>query len=174
MCKCIHNVNFPLSLSFILHMPAPSFRQCSKNYQSQPNMDATIHVRDWVMQIDATSWLIGNKHILRHTQGPRKEDCNCLWENPNDGSHYTLSAAPVPRSNVGPLAPGGHARLIHDAGDESAVFSFGDSLIIKIRITNDDTRQEPKSWRFSLLKKSNSASTFLPSCSIPNMPARPT
>jgi hypothetical protein len=32
-----------------------------------------------------------------------------------------------------------HARQIHDAGDASAVFSFGDSLIVKIRIANDNT-----------------------------------
>lgn len=115
-------------------------------------MDAPIHVRDSVMQIDATSWLVGSKHVLRHSQGPRKEDCNCLWENSRDGSYYTLSAAPVSRPDAGPLAPDGHARQIHDAGDASAVFRFGDSLIIKIRIANDNTRREPETLAFLAAK----------------------
>lgn len=82
----------------------------------------------------------------------RKEDCNCLWENSRDGSYYTLSAAPVSRPDAGPLAPDGHARQIHDAGDASAVFRFGDSLIIKIRIANDNTRREPETLAFLAAK----------------------
>ncbi|POR31094.1 Kinase-like domain-containing protein [Tolypocladium paradoxum] len=113
---------------------------------SQPDMDPPIHVRDSVKQIDKTSWLVGSKHVLRHVQGPRREDC--LWENSSDGSYYTLSAAPVPPPDAGPLAPDGHALQIHDAGDVSAVFSFGDALIIKVRIANDNTRREPETLAF--------------------------
>ena len=106
----------------------------------------TIHVRQSVQQIDNTSWLIGRKHVLRHVQGPRQE--GCLWENSSDGSYYTLSAAPVPAPDAGPLAPDGHARQIHDAGDVSAVFSFGDALIVKVRVANDSTRREPETLAF--------------------------
>ncbi|KAK3320190.1 hypothetical protein B0T19DRAFT_283631 [Cercophora scortea] len=112
-------------------------------------MEPPIHVRDSVKQIDKTSWLVGSKHVLRHLQGPRTED-DCLWENSSDGSYYTLSTltAPVPPPDVGSLAPDGHARQIHDAGDVSAVFSFGDALIIKVRIANDNTRREPQTLAF--------------------------
>ncbi|KAK4201564.1 kinase-like domain-containing protein [Triangularia verruculosa] len=109
-------------------------------------MDLTIHVRDSVKQIDKASWLVGSKHVLRHLQGPRKEDC--LWENSSDGSYYTLSTAPVPLPDAGPLAPNGHASQIHDAGDASAVFCFGDALIIKVRIAEDGTRREPETIAF--------------------------
>ncbi|KAK4039481.1 hypothetical protein C8A01DRAFT_36519 [Parachaetomium inaequale] len=37
--------------------------------------------------------------------------------------------------------------------DASAVFSFGDSLIIKIRIANDNTRREPRTLAFLATKK---------------------
>ncbi len=105
-----------------------------------------VHVRDSVKQIDATSWLIGSTHILRHFQGPREG--GCLWENAQDGSYYTLSAAPGLQLDAGPLFPDGHARQIHDAGDSSAVFGFGDSLIIKIRNACDNTRREPETLAF--------------------------
>lgn len=107
-----------------------------------------MHVRDSVRQIDETSWLVGTKHILRHIQGPSKDD-NFLWKNPSDGSHYTLSAVPEPPpAGVGPLIPGAHACQIHDAGDVSAVFNFGDALIIKVRTATAETRREPETLAF--------------------------
>lgn len=106
-----------------------------------------LHVRDSVKQLDETSWLIGSKHILRHLGGSRKEQ-DCLWENTSNGSSYTLSAAPVPLPEAGPLDPHGYARQIHDAGDVSAVFSFGDALIIKVRVATMSTRREPETRAF--------------------------
>ncbi|EAQ85825.1 hypothetical protein CHGG_07078 [Chaetomium globosum CBS 148.51] len=43
-----------------------------------------------------------------------------------------------------PWDPDGHDRQIHDAGDVSAVFSFGDEIVIKIRLATDETRREPE------------------------------
>jgi len=85
-------------------------------------------------------------HVLRHVQGPREGDC--LWESPSDGSYYTLSVAPAPQPEAGPLTPDGHARQIHDAGNVSAVFSFGDELIIKNRIATENTRRDPETLAF--------------------------
>lgn len=125
-----------------------------------------------VRQIDETSWLVGTRHILRHVQGPAPKENDCLWENIHDGSHYTLSPAPTPPPDAGPLALSGHARKIHDAGDGSAVFNFGDALIIKVRTATANTLgANPKHWRFS--PDSNSASTFPPSsCSSKTPPRR--
>ena len=109
-------------------------------------MAPAVHVRDSVKQIDATSWLVGSTHILRLVQGPREG--GCLWENAQDGSYYTLSAAAAPRPDAGPLPPDGHARQVHEAGESSAVFGFGDSLIIKIRNACDNTRREPETLAF--------------------------
>lgn len=109
-------------------------------------MEPLIPVRDSVKQIDASSWLIGSKHILRRIQGPREG--TYLRANPSDGSYYTLSAGPDPQPDTSPLTPDGHARQIHDAGDASAVFSFNDEIIIKIRLATDETRREPETLAF--------------------------
>jgi hypothetical protein len=50
--------------------------------------------------------------------------------------------APDPTPDARPLDPNGLARQIHDAGDVSAVFSFGDALIIKVRMATDNTPRE--------------------------------
>ena len=103
-------------------------------------------MRDSVKQIDASSWLIGSRHILHRVQGP--PEGTYLWANPSNSSHYTLSAAPVPQPDTSPLAHDGHARQVHDAGDTSAVFSFNDEIIIKIRLATDETRREPETLAF--------------------------
>lgn len=109
-------------------------------------MTSPVHVRHAVKQIDPTSWIIGSNHIMRLVQGACEGDC--LWANPSDGSHYSLYAAPVPAPDAGPLPPDSHVRQIHDAGDVSAVFSFGNRLIVKVRIANDDTLREPETLAF--------------------------
>jgi hypothetical protein len=45
---------------------------------------------------------------------------------------------PLPLLHSGPS----HVRQIHDAGDASAVFSFGDALILKVRLADEGTRRE--------------------------------
>ncbi|KAG7294592.1 hypothetical protein NEMBOFW57_004668 [Staphylotrichum longicolle] len=111
-------------------------------------MATPIHVRDSVRQIDSTSWLIGRSHILRHIQGPY--DGDCLWKNTTTAnSCYTLSPAPSPPPCTTPLLPDDpHVRQIHDAGNASAVFSFGNEIIIKVRIACDGTRREPETLAF--------------------------
>ncbi|KAK3296832.1 kinase-like domain-containing protein [Chaetomium fimeti] len=111
-----------------------------------PDMEPPIHVRDSVQQIDADSWLVGRKHVLRRAQGPAEGPC--LWVNPSNTSYYTLTDAPVPQPATTPLFPDGHARQIHDAGDISAVFSFANEIIIKIRLATASTRREPETLAF--------------------------
>ncbi|KAH9910001.1 protein kinase-like domain-containing protein [Xylariomycetidae sp. FL2044] len=82
------------------------------------------------------------------------EEGECLMEN-NDGSCYTISRAPptLPRAEL--LRPDGHVRLIHDAGDVSAVFSFGNTLILKVRSMNhpSPSDEEHKTLAFLSQKK---------------------
>ncbi|KAH7016272.1 uncharacterized protein B0I36DRAFT_368835 [Microdochium trichocladiopsis] len=105
-------------------------------------MASCSHVRDSVRQIDNTTWLIGTSHVLRLEQGPGNS--GSLWENSSDGSSYDLSRAPEPLPNARPIPDNSHVRQIHDAGDASAVFAFGDALILKIRLATHGTRQEPE------------------------------
>ncbi|CAJ2503529.1 Uu.00g109230.m01.CDS01 [Anthostomella pinea] len=95
-------------------------------------MASTAHVRDSVRQVDETSWIIGGKHVVRHMRGPCEGEY--LWKNSTDGSYYTLSDAPATLPDTAPVSANSHVRLIHDAGDASAVFSFGDALILKIKL----------------------------------------
>ncbi|KAI3326669.1 kinase-like domain-containing protein [Xylariaceae sp. AK1471] len=96
-------------------------------------------VRDSVKQINDISWLIGSKHILRHIQGPYAG--KYLQKN-SDGSCYTLSDAPATLPDAGPIPQTSHVRQVHDAGDASAVFSFGDKLILKVKLISEGGRPQ--------------------------------
>ncbi|EHA47190.1 hypothetical protein MGG_04254 [Pyricularia oryzae 70-15] len=100
------------------------------------------HVRDSVAQIDANTWLIGTQNIiqkLQHDETPCENRPNqrCMWRNDSDGAYYMLYPAPFRLPKVSPLpaaSSDSHVRQIHDAGDVSAVFKFGHSLILKVKI----------------------------------------
>ncbi|KAI1086358.1 kinase-like domain-containing protein [Rostrohypoxylon terebratum] len=98
------------------------------------------HIRDSVKQIDETSWLIGGKHIVRYFQRPYK--CECLLKNSRDGSCYTLSDATPTLPAAEPIPSDSYVHQIHDAGDSSAVFSFGETLILKVKSTSEGGLQE--------------------------------
>lgn len=94
-------------------------------------------VRDSVNQIAEFSWLIGRAKILRLVQGQHE---NFLWEN-KDGSHYILEDVPTILPNARPIPADGHVRQIHDAGDSSAVFEFGNSLILKVKLAREGPKE---------------------------------
>lgn len=104
------------------------------------------HVRDSVAQIDANTWLIGTQNIiqkLQHDETPCENRPNqrCVWRNDFDGAYYMLYPAPFRLPKVSPLpaaSSNSHVRQIHDAGDVSAVFKFGDSLILKVKIRSSE------------------------------------
>ncbi|KAH9432798.1 hypothetical protein MCOR02_007477 [Pyricularia oryzae] len=106
------------------------------------------HVRDSVAQIDANTWLIGTQNIiqkLQHDETPCENRPNqrCMWRNDSDGACYMLYPAPFRLPKVSPLpaaSSDSHVRQIHDAGDVSAVFKFGDSLILKVKIRSSEQK----------------------------------
>ncbi|KXJ85409.1 kinase-like domain-containing protein [Microdochium bolleyi] len=116
-------------------------------------MASNHHVRDSIRQIDENTWLIGTSHVLRLTQGSC--DSGYLWKNNSDGSCYVLSAAPEPLPDTKSLPDDSHVRKIHEAGDESAVFKFGDALILKIRLATPGTRREHEMLAFLAEKRLN-------------------
>ncbi|KAI6286229.1 hypothetical protein MCOR27_001988 [Pyricularia oryzae] len=108
------------------------------------------HVRDSVAQIDANTWLIGTQNIiqkLQHDETPCENRPNqrCMWRNDSDGAYYMLYPAPFRLPKVSPLpaaSSDSHVRQIHDAGDVSAVFKFGHSLILKVKIRSTSEQEE--------------------------------
>ncbi|KND86163.1 hypothetical protein TOPH_09213 [Tolypocladium ophioglossoides CBS 100239] len=110
---------------------------------SQPDMDPPIHVRDSIKQIDKTS-----------PRGSSEASTSSVTSKGRVGrtacGRTAATAHTIPSLHAGPLAPDGHARQIHDAGDVSAVFSFSDALIIEVRISNDNTRREPETLAFDI------------------------
>ncbi|KAF7865827.1 hypothetical protein EAF04_005992 [Stromatinia cepivora] len=106
-------------------------------------MTPLSHVRESVRQIDETSWLVGGKHIIRQI------------EKPDEGVHlsYKLSEAPATLPDSVSIPPGSHVRQIHDAGDASAVFSFGDVLILKVKNIHKDQPQEDETLAFLAKQK---------------------
>ena len=89
-------------------------------------------VRDSVKQIEENSWLIGDKAILHRSLSPV---LHYSWTS-DDGSFYTLSDAFFPQLQVKPLSSNSIIRQVHDAGDASAVWSFGNAFL-KIKLFQD-------------------------------------
>ncbi|KAK8038417.1 Protein kinase-like (PK-like) [Apiospora phragmitis] len=87
------------------------------------------HVRKSVQELDEDSWLIGDQFILRRQRSP---PAKYLWE--DNGFWYTLSddiSSPLPPAT--PLSSDSHIRQVHDAGDASAVWSFG-GVFLKVKL----------------------------------------
>lgn len=104
-------------------------------------------VRDSVKQITEFSWLIGRIKILRFVKEQHKSSLRILWEN-EDGSHYMLDDAPAVLPHAETIHTNGHVRQIHDAGDSSAVFEFGNSLILKVKIARAEGSKEHETLAF--------------------------
>ncbi|TPX14898.1 uncharacterized protein E0L32_005007 [Thyridium curvatum] len=92
------------------------------------------HVRNSVKQIDGDSWLIGEKLVLHKKQSAQE----WLWRDSNDGCYYSIAEAPTPLPITIPLQSNSYVRLVHDAGDALAVWSFGDAFL-KVKLVQDRT-----------------------------------
>ncbi|GAM83544.1 hypothetical protein ANO11243_015320 [Dothideomycetidae sp. 11243] len=88
-------------------------------------------VRESLKQIDAVSWLIGDKFILSKTLDATK--CARTWP-ADDGTFYSISIAPIVPPSAGPLWTDSQFRKIHDAGDCAAVWDMG-AFFLKIHDT---------------------------------------
>ncbi|KAB5515598.1 kinase-like domain-containing protein [Coniochaeta sp. 2T2.1] len=91
----------------------------------------TCHVRDSVRQIDPQSWLIGGEFVVSR----RRSAQGSLWGDSHGWGYTILDPPPFPPS-TSPLPPESHVRLIHDAGDASAVWTFGHAFL-KVKLVQD-------------------------------------
>lgn len=101
------------------------------------------HVNQFFKQIDANSWLVGNL-VLRHSSQPsdaatRQDDL--------DGSNYSITEALNPRpKTIQPNSP--HIKLVHEAGDASAVWSIGSNAFCMVRYLEEGVTLESTTINF--------------------------
>jgi serine/threonine protein kinase len=109
-------------------------------------------VRESIREIDDDTWLIGERLLLS-----RASAADGTWGDENGGG-YLLSDAPLPLPKTRPLSDNRDIKLIHDAGDVSAVFRIGEAYC-KVRVLDvpDATREHitlawvhQQTWSFSV------------------------
>lgn len=98
----------------------------------------TRHVRDSVKQIDAQSWLIGENFVVRRKDSAEES----LWGD-SDGWGYTILDTPPFPPSTSPLPPESHVPPIYEAGDASAVWTFGDAFL-KVKLVQDTKTATPE------------------------------
>lgn len=114
------------------------------------------HINKSIKQIDTDSWLVGHMLLRRY---PYQSDI-ALWNDDQDGSSYSLTEAPVPYHSTSKIdSP--YFKLVHEAGDASAVWSIGNVALCKVRYIEDGVT--PESVTLDFVQKQN------PSFEIPKV-----
>lgn len=86
------------------------------------------HIYKSLKQIDSNTWFIGGLVLHR---SPYPSD-TATWNDDGDNSSYTLTESPhPPLSTTTPDSP--YIKLVHEVGDQSAVWSIGNSALCKVR-----------------------------------------
>lgn len=101
------------------------------------------HINKSLKQIDSSTWLIGP--IILH-RSPYSSD-TATWNDDSDNSSYTLTELPhPPPSTTMPNSP--FIKLVHEAGDASAVWSIGESAFCKVRYIDEAVTPESATLNF--------------------------
>lgn len=90
-------------------------------------------VRESLKQIDDDSWLIAGRLVLKRTN--TIEPIGHLWKTPL-GEFFSIAQAPSPLPFAEQLPSGSFIRKVHDCGDASAVWNFGEA-ILKVNLIHD-------------------------------------
>jgi hypothetical protein len=101
------------------------------------------HINKSLQQINPDSWLIGGLVLHR---APHLSDV-ATWNDDGDNSSYTLTRAPTPLPAATPLdSP--YIKLVHEAGDASAVWSIGNNAFCKVRYIESGVTTESATLNF--------------------------
>jgi hypothetical protein len=102
------------------------------------------HINNSLKQIDSNTWLIGR--LLLH-RSPYPSD-TATWNDDGDNSSYLLTEAPssLPPAITPPNSP--HIKLVHEAGDASAVWSIGQNAFCKVRYIEGGVTPESITLKF--------------------------
>lgn len=104
------------------------------------------HINKSIKQIDSNTWLIGGLVLHRF---PYPSD-TATWN--DDNSSYTLAKAPtsLPFTTL-PDSP--YIKLVHEAGDASAVWSIGNNAFCKVRYIEEGVTPEAVTLNFVRAQK---------------------
>lgn len=102
------------------------------------------HILKSLKEINENTWLIGNLILQRFPDSSAK---HATWKD-EDGSSFILSVAPKPLPTASTDISSPHIRLIHEAGDASAVWSVGNNAICKARFTMVGITSESTTLRY--------------------------
>ncbi|KFY01087.1 hypothetical protein O988_02921 [Pseudogymnoascus sp. VKM F-3808] len=102
------------------------------------------HINKSLGQINQDSWVIGGLVLHR---APHLSDA-ATWNDDGDNSSYTLTKAPtlLPSVTTPPDSP--YIKLVHEAGDASAVWSIGNNAFCKVRYIEPGITPESATLNF--------------------------
>src|SRR6266536_2105638 len=102
------------------------------------------HINKSLKQIDSNCWLIG--HLVLH-RSPSPSDA-ATWNDDGDNSSYTLTDAPTPLLAATTPVDSPYIKLVHEAGDASAVWSIGKNALCKVRYIEEGVTPESVTLKF--------------------------
>ena len=102
------------------------------------------HISKSLKQIDTNTWLIGN--VMLHRSAFPSD--TATWNDSSDNSSYTLTEAPLPLPAATTPADSPYIKLVHEAGDASAVWSIGSNAICKARYIEEGVTPESVTLKF--------------------------
>ncbi|KAH7364909.1 hypothetical protein BKA65DRAFT_146239 [Rhexocercosporidium sp. MPI-PUGE-AT-0058] len=93
--------------------------------------------QETLKQIHSNAWLIGNL-VLHRSPFPSETS---TWNDDGDNSSYTLTEAPTPLPSA-TTPPDPHIKLVHEAGDASAVWFIRNNALCKVRYIEEGVTPE--------------------------------
>jgi hypothetical protein len=111
------------------------------------------HISKSLMQLDFDTWLIGGFLLLHRSPEP---SAWATWNDHGDKSSYTLTIAPTPPPSGSTPPDSPFIKLVHEAGDASAVWSIGNDVFCRARFIEEGVTAESTTLKFVQDKKPHS------------------
>ncbi|KAF2109574.1 hypothetical protein BDV96DRAFT_502404 [Lophiotrema nucula] len=95
------------------------------------------HINRTLKQVSSDTWLIGS--FLLHRSTGRSN--TATWIDEGENSSYTITKAPKPHPTTS-LPNSFHVKLVHEAGDASAVWAIRSSALCKVKYIEERVTPE--------------------------------
>src|SRR4051812_26081608 len=103
------------------------------------------HISKSFKQLTSNTWLVGGLLLLHRSQ---KLLAWATWNDHGDESSYTLTIAPTPPPSATTPPDSPYIKLVHEAGDASAVWSIGNNAFCKARYIEEGVTTESTTLKF--------------------------